>query len=194
MKFMSKTKKRLIFICAALVISVLLATASVFATSAVLESKSVGVDKALAAALEANELDATLVEETSVKLRIRDGVAVYIVKLEVENVKYFVTVNAETGEVIESVKNECIRPEKPECPEKNERPERPEKQEKPSDETAENEETKAPTDEKPEHSKKPDGGKGHGKGHGKNPHHKGPHGNKGEFTPPTKPENPEVNA
>ena len=96
--------KRLIIACIAVIATLLIAAASVLATNAVVESKSVGVDKALAAAIEANELDPAAVEEASVKLRIRDGVAVYIVKLEVENVKYFVTVNAETGEVIEPLK------------------------------------------------------------------------------------------
>ena len=143
--------KRLIIACIAVIATLLIAAASVLATNAVVESKSVGVDKALAAAIEANELDPAAVEEASVKLRIRDGVAVYVVKLETENVKYFVTVNAQTCEIIESAKNECIRPEKPEKPEKPE--------EDTSDNITEGDES-ADT-EKPECGKKPQNGKKH---------------------------------
>lgn len=179
--------KRLIIACIAVIATLLIATASVLATNAIIESKSVGVDKALSAALEANQLDATLVEETSIKLRLRDGVAIYIVKIDVENVKYFVTVNAETGEIIETQKNECIRPEKPEKPQK------PEDTQEPSDDGERPEPSEKPEcPEKPDCDKAPNGGKEFGKGHEKNPHRKGWHGHKGDIVPPTIPEDPEA--
>lgn len=148
------SKKGLIIVCAVLVISVLLGTASVFAANAIIESKSIGVDKALTAALEAKELVGADVEEASVKLRVRDGVAVYVVKLETETVKYTVIINATSGEVIEVTEKELVKPEKPQ-------------ETAPSDNSS-NEDAAPETEEETQNEgKKPHKSKHHGKGHGK---------------------------
>ena len=191
MKKTVKIKKTFIFVCAALVITIILGTASVLAANAIIESKSVGVDKALAIALEEKGLDGVSVDDVSVKLHVRDGVAVYVVRLDCESVKYTVIINAESGEVIESTEKECVKPEKPTKPEKPEKP-------------AETEPTESPEDGEtaPEENAKPEfgkhhgkgQGKGHGKGHGKMPQRKGHGGNNKAPTAPEETTAPEVTA